>query len=431
MRISKSSLVEPGRNTLYGAFAVAVSFFVFAYSFRIGQISILMYYAVWLPLVLVDYRFTLGRLARSPQLLAFAFLACLSYFWSDAPDVTLRAALQYLTHVVCAVIAARVIDARTLCIGAIAGIAVILGYSMLQGGYVYDALDGSYSFVGAFGSKNQLGFYASLGVLLGCYFALFLTRSRIARLLALGVVALSAASLVLSQSATSMLATPAAIAMVVAIAGLEAFSPIHRRIFFAAGLALAGTAVLAALNFGAADMVLGAFGKDSTLTGRTYLWQQGIDAAANTPLLGVGYAAYWVQGFSEAERLWNEFYIPARTGFHFHNTYIEALVETGYVGAVMIVLPLLAILRLCIARLLSDGDWTEALLQTGLLALLVIRSFFEVDILQPYVIGSFLLYYCWARAKEPAALRRPASAADWRPPSPSMPSNGIGPGIQA
>jgi exopolysaccharide production protein ExoQ len=132
MRISKSSLVEPGRNTLYGAFAVAVSFFVFAYSFRIGQISILMYYAVWLPLVLVDYRFTLGRLARSPQLLAFAFLACLSYFWSDAPDVTLRAALQYLTHVVCAVIAARVIDARTLCIGAIAGIAVILGYSMLQ-----------------------------------------------------------------------------------------------------------------------------------------------------------------------------------------------------------------------------------------------------------------------------------------------------------
>lgn len=402
MRIRKSALVEPGRNTLYGAFAVAVSFFVFAYSFRIGQISILMYYAVWLPLVLVDYRFTLGRLGASPQLLAFALLACLSYFWSDAPDVTSRAALQYLSHVVCAVIAAKVIDARTLSIGAIAGIAVILAYSMLVGGYVYDALDGTYSFVGAFGSKNQLGFYASLGVLFGCYFALFLTRGRIARLLALGVVLLSAASLVMSQSATSMLATPAAIAMIVAIAGLEAFSPTHRRIFFAAGLVLAGTAVLAALNVGTIDMVLGAFGKDSTLTGRTYLWQQGIDASANTPLLGIGYAAYWVQGFSEAERLWNEFYITSRTGFHFHNTYIEALVELGYVGAAMIVLPLLAILRLCISRLLSEGDWTEPLLQTGLLALLVIRSFFEVDILQPYVIGSFLLYYCWARAKEPA-----------------------------
>lgn len=402
MRIRKAILVDPGQNTLYGAFAVAVSFFVFAYSFRLGQISILMYYAVWLPLILVDYRFTLGRLARSPQLLAFASIACLSYFWSDAPDVTSRAALQYLSHVVCAVIAARVIDARTLSIGAMAGIVVVLIYSILVGSSVYDALDGTYSFVGAFGSKNQLGFYASLGVLLGCYFGLFLTRSRIARLLALGVVFLSAALLVMSHSATSMLATPATVALVIAIAGLEAFSPAHRKIFFLAGSVLACAAVMAALNVGAVDMVLGAFGKDTTLTGRTYLWQQGLDASANAPWLGVGYQAYWVQGFSEAERLWNEFYIASRTGFHFHNTYIEALVELGYVGAVAIVLPLLAVLRLCIWRLLNEKDWTEPLLQTGLLALLVIRSFFEVDILQPYAIGSFLLYYCWARVKEPA-----------------------------
>lgn len=430
MRIRRSSLVDPDCNTLYGAFAVAVSFAVFAYSFRIGQVAILAYYAVWLPLILVDYRFTLGRLASSPQLLVFALLACLSYFWSDAPDVTIRAAMQYLSHVVCAVIAARVINARTLSIGAMAGIAFILAYSMLVGGYVYDALDGTYSFVGAFGSKNQLGFYASLGVLFGCYFALFLTRGRIARLFALGVVLLSAASLVMSQSATSMLATPAAVALVIAIAGLEAFSPAHRKIFFVAGSMLAATAVLAALNVGAVDMVLGAFGKDSTLTGRTYLWQQGIDASVNTPLLGVGYAAYWVQGFSEAERLWNEFYIASRTGFHFHNTYIEALVELGFVGAAMIVLPLLAILRLCIVRLLNEGDWTEALLQTGLLALLVIRSFFEVDILQPYVIGSFLLYYCWARAKEPAPRRTSGSATDWRQYAPTISSNNAVQSIQ-
>ena len=403
MRIRKALLVDPGQNTLYGAFAVAVSFFVFAYSFRLGQVSILMYYAVWLPLILVDYRFTLGRLARSPQLLTFALIACLSYYWSDAPDVTSRAALQYLSHVVCAVIAARVIDARTLSIGAMAGIVVVLIYSIVVGSSVYDALDGTYSFVGAFGSKNQLGFYASLGVLLGCYFGLFLTRSRIARVLAIGVVLLSAALLTMSHSATSMLATPAAVALVIAIAGLEAFSPTHRKIFFLAGSVLACAAVLAALNVGAVDMVLGAFGKDTTLTGRTYLWQQGLDASASAPWLGVGYQAYWVQGFSEAERLWNEFYIASRTGFHFHNTYIEALVELGYVGTAAIVLPLLAVLRLCIWRLLNDNDWTEPLLQTGLLALLVIRSFFEVDILQPYAIGSFLLYYCWARAKEPAS----------------------------
>lgn len=402
MRIRKSLLVTPGKNGLYGAFAVACSFFVFAYSFRLGQVSILLYYAVWLPLVLVDYRFTLGRLAASPQIFAFALLACLSYVWSDAPDVTARAGLQYLSHVVCAVIAARVIDTRTLCIGAMAGITVVLAYSLLDGASVYDALDGTYSFVGAFGSKNQLGFYASLGILFSVFFGLFLTKSRIARLLALGLAALSAALLAMSQSATSMLATPAAVAMIVAIAGLEAFSPTHRKVFFLAGTAFGLAALLAALNLGAVDMVLGAFGKDSTLTGRTYLWQQGTDASAHAPWLGVGYQAYWVQGFSEAERLWHEFYIASRTGFHFHNTYIEALVELGYIGAAAIVLPVLAALRLCIGRLLNAGDWKEPLLLLGILALLVIRSFFEVDILQPYAIGSFLLYYCWARAKEPS-----------------------------
>ncbi|WP_269930289.1 O-antigen ligase family protein [Aminobacter sp. HY435] len=400
MRIRKSALVTPGRNELYGAFAVAVSFFVFAYSFRLGQISILLYYVVWLPLVLVDYRFTLARLAHSPQILAFALLACLSYAWSDAPDVTARAGLQYLSHVVCAVIAARVIDARTLCIGAMAGISVVLGYSILDGASVYDALDGTYSFVGAFGSKNQLGFYASLGILFSVFFGLFLTSSRRARLVALAVAALSAVLLVMSQSATSMLATPAAIAMVIAIAGLEAFSPNHRKVFFLAGTVLGLAAILAALNVGAVDMVLGAFGKDSTLTGRTYLWQQGMDATAHAPWLGVGYQAYWVQGFSEAERLWHEFYIASRTGFHFHNTYIEALVELGYIGAAAIILPVLAALRLCVGRLLDERDWAEPLLLLGMLALLVIRSFFEVDILQPYAIGSFLLYYSWARAKE-------------------------------
>ncbi len=77
-------------------------------------------------------------------------------------------------------------------------------------------------------------------------------------------------------------------------------------------------------------------GKDSTLTGRTYLWQQGIEAAKASPLVGVGYQAYWVQGFSEAERLWEEFYIGSRAGFHFHNTFIEAVVETGLIGLILL-----------------------------------------------------------------------------------------------
>ena len=88
----------------------------------------------------------------------------------------------------------------------------------------------------------------------------------------------------------------------------------------------------------ASTLLLGAFGKDSTLTGRTYLWAEGLAAAGAAPTFGTGYYAYWVQGFPEAERLWEEFYITSRSGFHFHNTYIEALVELGVVGFALVAL---------------------------------------------------------------------------------------------
>ncbi len=121
MRISKASLVSPGANQAYGTFALAISFFVFAYSSRFGQASILVYYALWLPLVLVDYRSVLGNYGRYIWILAFAVFACLSVFWSAAPGMTARTGVQYLSHVVCALIAMRTIDIRTLVRGATGG----------------------------------------------------------------------------------------------------------------------------------------------------------------------------------------------------------------------------------------------------------------------------------------------------------------------
>lgn len=144
---------------------------------------------------------------------------------------------------------------------------------------------------------------------------------------------------------------------------------------------------------GGQDALLGAFGKDATLTGRTYLWATGLEAAAQTPVLGVGYQAYWVQGFPEAERLWQEFYINARSGFHFHNSYIEVLVELGAVGFATLVLVLLRVLFGHLGRLLNDRRNQASYVMFGIALMLLIRSFVEVDLLQPYVIGSFLLYY--------------------------------------
>jgi exopolysaccharide production protein ExoQ len=393
MRIAKSVLVEPGKNFWYGTLAVALSVFVFAYSTLFGFLSILFFYALWLPLVLVDYRKVIGNYTRFYWVLPFAIFACMSFSWSAAPDVTLRAGIQYVTTIICALIASRIIDSRTFASGVTTGVALVLLYSLGFGEYHYDPLDGAYSFVGAFSSKNQLGFFASLGVYFVFASFFVLRTSTLWRCIALLCGLLSLYCLAASSSATSVIATLATLASTMIIGVVLKFSPKNRRSFFLIGITIAIALVVIIINSGAIDVILGAFGKNSTLTGRTYLWQQGLKASHESPVIGVGYQAYWVQGFPEAERLWNEFYITARTGFHFHNTYIEVLVELGYVGLVLICLLIARVVFGYLRRLLTEDYTPQGHLMFGIAILLLIRSFVEIDFMQPYTIGSFLLYY--------------------------------------
>ncbi|TIV07519.1 MAG: O-antigen ligase family protein, partial [Mesorhizobium sp.] len=167
----------------------------------------------------------------------------------------------------------------------------------------------------------------------------------------------------------------------------------YRRVLFVVGAGSLVMAVVAALNLGLLDVVLGIFGKDSTLTGRTYLWEQGWEAAQQRPLLGYGYAAYWVQGFADPERLWAEFYISTRTGFHFHNTYVETLVEIGFIGATLLALVILRAFYGHVSKVVF-GDWSaDSVVLAGAIGLMLIRSFFEVEMLGPYFMASFIVYY--------------------------------------
>ena len=393
MRIAKTRLIGPDGNEAYAAMAVALSFFVFAYSFRFGQASILVYYALWLPLVAVDYRRVLGNYARYLWLFAFALFACLSVFWSQAPGVTARAGIQYLSHVICALIAMRVVETRTLIRGGLIGTGLVLAYSLVFGVYHLDPLDGTYSFVGAFASKNQLGFYASLAVLFA-FAALFLGVERgLWKVVAVGSILIALYCLKASQSATSVLTTVAVVGLCVALRALEMLAPAHRKMLFLALAVLTVLSVIAGAYGGGYEMVLGAFGKDATLTGRTFLWQQGIEAAKDAPFAGIGYQAFWVQGFAEAERLWAAFFIATRTGFHFHNTFIAASVETGLIGCLLLSMVLVATLWGHLRRLLSVARDRDALVLFTIAALLAVRTFVEIDILNPYHVGSFLLYF--------------------------------------
>lgn len=83
------------------------------------------------------------------------------------------------------------------------------------------------------------------------------------------------------------------------------------------------------------DGVLAFFGKDPTLTGRLYLWVRAEEVMQSHAWLGVGYNGFWVQGNLDAEGLWRSEGIVGRTGFNFHNSWIEMQVHLGWIGLAM------------------------------------------------------------------------------------------------
>ena len=397
MRVSTAMLVRPERNGPLIAAAVAASTVVFAYSALVGPVAILLYYALWFPLAALAPRRVLMGVVRCWPLVAFAGIAGLSVLWSDAPSTTLRGAIQLATHLFCAIVAVRLGTPRAVGWGLVAGTAAVLALSALFGRYSYHVLDGSYAFVGLFGSKNQLGFFASVGVLVALA---LLPHERGAW--RRGVLALAAACSLLALAASS--SVTAAIALIAAAstwAGatlLARLAPAIR----AAGLSvvpvLAVGGVVALLEGSALEAVLAAFGKDATLTGRTYLWSEGLRVFREQPLEGVGYSAFWVQGFAHAERLWSEFFIASRMGFHFHNTWIASLVEVGVVGTVFLVVAFLRPLAGGVLALLREGAGARAALALSLIALLAVRSLSEVDATAPFTLGVFLLVWAGSLA---------------------------------
>lgn len=409
MRIAERDIVDPERNGVFVVPAIVVSLLVFAYSVRFGQVSILAFYAFWIPPFLVAPRILLLRPLPVLLLMSLPFVFTLSTLWSDTPSMTLRSGIQYGTTIFCAVVAARITSMRSLALGGTIGSLLVLLYSVANGSYSYDIIDGTYAFNGAFDSKNQLGFFATLALVFSFALVWFRRRNTLLVGLSVCVAALALVMLWISDSATSLLATGAAFLTMVVVRLLLALAP--RLKLAAVLLVLSATVamIIAAWRLGAFDAVLAAFGKDSSLTGRTYLWSQAIEIGSEHPLFGLGYEAFWVHGREAAERLWQEFYITARTGFHFHNLLMETYVGMGLLGVAMVGTVCLLLFVMPIRAVVGRGEPGAVMTCTGFCVLFLVRTMVEVDFIMPYTAGSFLVAFVLLYlADQPLGARRPA-----------------------
>jgi exopolysaccharide production protein ExoQ len=346
----------------------------------------------------------------------YPVLAIVSVAWSQAAPISLRLGIQLLLTTMIGVLIARALPPGRLVTALLAALAVMCAASLAVGGNVAVGVSGETASIGLFGSKN---YQASIGAVLIMVSLATLIGSGnpiVLRVVALAGLVLGSLTLLRSKSAGAT-ATAAGAAMLLVAVVLLGRIPARWRgaiVAVVAIMALVGGAALVSIGAETQDALLGAFGKDAGLTGRSYLWYRAEDSISRDPILGVGYQAFWVKENVEAEGLWRYGFVQSRAGFHFHNLYYETTVELGFLGLAALLLTLVPTYACTWAWGLRSPDATSGFF-LAYLTFTILRSFGEVELTFPFEFGPVLFGAAWvystsaARGARWQEARRPAS----------------------
>jgi exopolysaccharide production protein ExoQ len=382
--------IPDGAAILY----VALSVIIMAYSSLFTVFPILFFLLLWFRHI---YYKGIYILRPSPALfttLIFPLLACYSTFWSDYPLTTLYHGMELLTLAVSAIIMTRIVRIKPFIKGLLLGITIVMGITLGSGIYDVDYFSKDPALMGYFGSKNEVGFFAEIGIYLSLLMLVERTTFFEKIIFSLFPLGLFSVCLDLSKSATSVASLAILLGLSTAIY-IVARMPCRLR-----SAAIAGTIlslficglIISTVHFDIVNAALDLLGKSPTLTGRTYLWAEGLKNGMDRPILGYGYSAFWVPGRPQAEQYWYEFLIANKTGFHFHNLFIQTFVDLGLLGLVMIAWLLLASCGKSFALIWRGGISLRSGLVFGISLLFLLRSCFEVDVLGPYGMGPLLFF---------------------------------------
>jgi len=388
---------------------VAITIVIMAYSFLFKIFPILIFMGIWFAHIYYKKTFTLRLSADMIFALFLPVFCCYSALWSDYPTVSLYAGMGLIGMVACVIIIARTVRAEAYIKGITLGTMVTLIATLMSGHTAKDEFTGTLVHVGLFTSKNEAGFFAELGV----YAAVLIMFSRMALtdkfFFGLLPLVVSLITLYTSKSASSDISLIIALVVTCVIYFLHKLSRPACIIVIGMGILSVITLGLlaAATNADVFDPILKIFGKDSTLTGRTYLWAEGIRNGLKKPILGYGYFGFWQPGRPEAEHYWHKFDIPGKSGFHFHNLFIQSFVDLGAIGLALVILLIVYSLYKSLRAGLKDGLKPEIGLALGVSVMFLIRAFVEVDLFGPFGLGPLLYFSIIPRlAKERLAKER-------------------------
>ena len=370
---------------------VTLTTIILAFSYLVPVLPILILFAMWLPLPLFK---GLGMLRPSRSLIWASLLplfSMLSALWSDYSFKSLYLGIAFFSTIICIIIVNRTIRFKAFVQGMVLGLSFCMAATLQSGAQGTDVFSDTYALIGYFGSKNTVGGFAGFGMLASA--GLFFIEKGFWRriLTCLGPFILCLVCLYLSKSATSLVAITVSLAAML-WAGLMCYLPRSVKFIIIATSIMLFVTLMTGIAMDGGKTLLNALGKDSTLTGRTYLWSEGYKIGWERPVLGHGYCAFWVQGQPQAERYWYEFLIPSRAGFHFHSTYIQVFVDLGLIGTLLVICQLFGACIQATRFALRGRMRAEGALLFGFSLMFLIRSFVEVEIVGVFSISALLFY---------------------------------------
>jgi O-antigen ligase len=245
-------------------------------------------------------------------------------------------------------------------------------------GVEYQDWTGIKSWLGVAKQKNGLGLLSAVATV---FFAWGLIRrwrksillSDRSRLVA-DIIVLATAFHLLLGGGFSYSATSIGL-VIVGVAGLIFLMPLERNLSAGATPMIVSISLLLAFLPVASSItpaLVEMFGRDMTFTGRTDIWAAVLAVAAESPILGTGYGAFWYVADDA---------IFAQVGIHeSHNGYLNVYLEGGIVGVLFLFVFLVAYFRRLVTQAQSEHEW--CVLGVVLLAMLLIQNFTEDNILK-------------------------------------------------
>jgi exopolysaccharide production protein ExoQ len=303
----------------------------------------------------------LPLLRLNAPLLLFFLYCCASVVWSDYPVVAFKRWTKAIGDLVMILVVLSETDRRAAIKTLLARVSFLLvPISILlikyypEWGRVYTH-DGFTRLVGVATDKNTLGFICLLSGLSAAWRIVLAVRERQLRtLLAHGtLLAMVFWLFSIVNSATSMSIFILALALTM-LTGLRvvARKPV---IVHVAMLGFISVPIVA-LFFDIGSSLVETIGRDTTLTGRTALWED-LLAIKQNALIGAGFESFWLG--SRLERLWTD---RAWRPNEAHNGYLEVFLNLGWVGVTLLALVIAAGYRNALRTLRADPQCGRLLL---------------------------------------------------------------------